>query len=197
MTQHYDSKIFYKIFFLFSGNFNSDTINDRSVAFENFLSYIYGRDVLRCSEPFRAFLYRRDLQESSHYLLHSQFEEASPILENLYWLLDKLHGDREMLLRVLCQLIVCLHAINNYELSYDYAQIAMPKFQSHLNDGFSKEFYIPFLHFCIRLWWLLGKDKRMFESKLEEARKLGKKVDGLSGLLDLLRDEISLPTLHS
>ena len=180
-----------------TGNFNSDVIAERSTAFETFLGHIYSRDVLRCSEPFRGFLYRRDLQESSHHLLHSQFEEACPILENLYWLLDKLHGDRELLLRVLCQLIVCLHAINNYDLSYDYAQLAFPKFQSHLNDSFCQEFYIPFLHFCIRLWWLLGRDKKAFESKLEEARKQGKRVDGVPGLLDILRDEISLPTLHT
>ncbi|XP_076063108.1 sorting nexin 21 [Oratosquilla oratoria] len=179
------------------GNFKTEVIAERSRAFELFLAYIYSRDVLKCSEPFITFLYKRDTQDINRHLLHSEFEEACPILENMYWLLAKLHDDREQVLRVLCQLVVCLHAVNNYELAYEYAKLALPRFESRLNDSIGTHLYIPFLHFCTRLWWTLGMDKHDFEKRLEELRKKGRRVDGVPGLLDLLRDEISLPSLHS
>ncbi|RXG62360.1 Sorting nexin-21 [Armadillidium vulgare] len=181
------------------GNFKIGVIEKRSTRFESFLSYVYSKDVLRCSEPFNSFLYRRELRESSHQLLHSEFESAIPILENLYWLLSKLHGDRDQLLRVLLQLIVCLHAVGNYELSHDYCLLALPRFEARLIDGntLAKELYVPFLQFCLRVWWILGRNKTIFEIKLENVRKEGQRIDGFPDLLDCLRDEINIPSIHS
>lgn len=187
------------LFISSTGNFKIDVIEERSLFFENFLTYIYSKDVLKCSEPFRAFLYRREMQESNHHLLHSRFEEAIPTLENQYWLLHKLRADRDQLLRVLLQLVVCLHAVENYELAYDYALLALPRFEARRIDGnnLAKEVYVPFLQFCLRLWWILGRNRSSFEAKLQQARNEGQKTEGLPDLLDCLRDEISLPSLHS
>ncbi|XP_042210726.1 sorting nexin-20-like [Homarus americanus] len=178
------------------GNFSMDVITDRCKGLARFMNFVQDEGVLSRTAVFSKFLYHPEVTISNNLLLHSQFEEACPILENTYILLSSLHWDTGLILRTLCQLIVCLHAVSNYDRAYVFSQIALKKFKSHSNRKIGKGLYFPLLMFCDSLWRLLGKDKTYIRSKIELLRKQRRQEDVVPNLLDVLRDEIALRTLH-
>lgn len=160
------------------------------------MNFVQDEGVLSRTAVFSKFLYHPEVMISNNLLLHSQFEEACPVLENTYILLNSLHWDTGLILRTLCQLIVCLNAVSNYERSYMFAQIALKKFKSPSNRRFGKGLYLPLLIFCDGLWRMLGKDRIYLKSKIEQLHKQRRQEDIIPNLLEVLRDEIALRTLH-
>ncbi|KAK7084532.1 hypothetical protein SK128_014666 [Halocaridina rubra] len=178
------------------GNFSVEVITERCKSLERFVNFVYAEDVLRRTAIFSNFLYGRELKMSDNLLLHSEFEEACPILEKTYVLLQGLHWDTGLVLRILCQLIVSLHCISDYEKTCQLAEIAMSRFLAPGNKKIKSELYLPFLFFCNSLWRTLGKDRTYIRGEIEQLQSLRKKEDCVPNLLDLLRDEIALKTLH-
>ncbi|XP_066990738.1 sorting nexin-20 [Macrobrachium rosenbergii] len=178
------------------GNFSVEVITERCKGLERFMNFVYAEDVLRRTAVFSNLLYGQEIKKTDNLLLHSEFEEACPLLERTYILLQGLHWDTGLVLRILCQWIVSLHYVSEYERSCQLAEIAMAKFMAPGNKKVKKELFLPFLNFCNALWRTLGKDRSLIRAEIERMQSLRKKEDGVPNLLDLLRDEIALRTLH-
>lgn len=179
----------------FSGNFSQEVIAERCKGLARFMNFVHEQEVLRRTAVFTKFLHESEVKISDHYLLLSQFEEACPVIENTFLLFYILHWDTGSLICKLCQLIVCFHALGNYEKSYKYAQIVLRKFEMLGNNKICNDLYMPLLCFCNSLWRVLGKDRTTIKTKIEQERK-ERKEEGVPNLLDILRDEITVRYLH-
>ncbi len=73
----------------FMGNFSGELISERSCAFEQFLDYVAATNDLRESQHFLAFLQEIELDEACRLLDERRNEQAVPILENCFRLLNK------------------------------------------------------------------------------------------------------------
>lgn len=71
------------------GNFSRDLIAERSAAFEAFLDHIVGQSALRESAHFLHFLQGIELTRACQLLDERRNEQAVPILENCFRLLNK------------------------------------------------------------------------------------------------------------
>lgn len=76
------------------GNFSSDLIAERSAAFEAFLDHVASTPVLRESEHFLRFLQEAELTRACQLLDERRNEQAVPLLENCFRLLNKIFMDR-------------------------------------------------------------------------------------------------------
>lgn len=177
------------------GNFSQEVIAERCKGLARFMNFVHEQEVLRRTAVFTKFLHESEVKISDHYLLLSQFEEACPVIENTFLLFYILHWDTGSLICKLCQLIVCFHALGNYEKSYKYAQIALRKFEMLGSNKICNDLYMPLLCFCNSLWRILGKDRTTIKTKIEQERK-ERKEEGVPNLLDILRDEITVRYLH-
>ncbi|KAK8400104.1 hypothetical protein O3P69_003062 [Scylla paramamosain] len=63
-------------------------------------------------------------------------------------------------------------------------------------EMFAKNFTFPLLVFCDNLWRILGKDRNAIRKKIDILNKQKAQEDVVPNLLDLLRDEIAIRTLH-
>lgn len=70
------------------GNFTSDLISERAIAFENFLDYVISVQSLRESESFLNFLQDDELNKACRLLDERRNEIAVPILENCFQLVS-------------------------------------------------------------------------------------------------------------
>lgn len=182
--------------FLSAGNFSMEVIRERCQGLSRFMNFVQDEGVLCHTAVFSKFLYQPEMAVSNNLLLHSQFEEACPILENTYLLLTSLHWDMGLILRTVCQLAVSFHAVGNYDRSFHFAQVALSKFRSASNRKIGKDLYPPLLMFCDGLWKTMGKDRSYIRTKIDQLRKHRRQEDVVPNLLDVLRDEIALRTLH-
>lgn len=73
------------------GNFTSDLVAERSELFEQFLDYVVGKTVLRESPYFLEFLQEIELVRACQLLDERRNEQAVPILENSFRLLNKVN----------------------------------------------------------------------------------------------------------
>ena len=70
------------------GNFTSDLISERALAFENFLDYCVSVPALRDSPSFLSFLQDDDVTRAAKLLDERRNESAVPILENCFQLVS-------------------------------------------------------------------------------------------------------------
>lgn len=82
-------KVFYFPKKAFIGNFSGELISERSGAFEQFLDYVAATAELRESQHFLAFLQEIELDQACQLLDERRNEQAVPILENCFRLLNK------------------------------------------------------------------------------------------------------------
>lgn len=73
----------------FMGNFSGELISERSGAFEQFLDYVAATTELRESPHFLTFLQEIELDQACQLLDERRNEQAVPILENCFRLLNK------------------------------------------------------------------------------------------------------------
>lgn len=71
------------------GNFSGELISERSGAFEQFLDYVAATTELRESPHFLTFLQEIELDQACQLLDERRNEQAVPILENCFRLLNK------------------------------------------------------------------------------------------------------------
>lgn len=159
------------------GNFTSDLINDRAVAFENFLDYSIGISALRDSEPFLSFLQDDELQRACLLLDERRNEQAVPILENTFQLVNKIYLDKSKpVLLLLCRLVAaCTTSPIPHPSSEKWAELALRRFD-HVSDVELLVLYIPLLNTCSYLFWQKGIDAKPIHDRLEEMARKGIKV---------------------
>lgn len=146
------------------GNFKQNTISDRSRRFEQFLHALSEIDSVRISAEFADFFYGSKLQEAHNALSQGSHRQALPILQDLWHVAQKIAGYRRPeTLAALIGLVVTSFMLEQYELSQSYVEIALQLIDGQYGQRYAK----PLLHFGIRLYWTLGKDKSDLERRLQ------------------------------
>ncbi len=135
------------------GNFNAQIIAERANAFEVFLDYIIGVPELRDSPHFLDFLQTDELVQACKLLDERRVEQAVPILENCFQLVNKVFLDKSKpVLLLLCRLVAaCASAPLPHPLSEKWAELALRRYE-HVCDTELLVLYIPLLHTVSYLW---------------------------------------------
>lgn len=164
-------------------NFTADIITERSVAFQHFLAYSYSIRELRQSLELAEFLYNREIQEAHSMMKLGQFEDSSVLLENVYFVQEKiLDVGHFSTYYTLCVLVACLNAVDNVTEAQKYAELALSLAAIHEKN----ELTVPLLVLAVRLWWAVGKDKKGLEKRLQEMKASGINIDKQPTLLELV-----------
>jgi sorting nexin-20 len=170
------------------GNFAPGVISERSAGFETFLEHIVTVEKLRESSSLSSFLQGREQREARQWMEAQRYDQAIPLLENSFRLLNKLHTDRHpTVMLTLCRLVACCSADPITTSAEHFADLALRRYEA-VSDADLLQFYVPLLQLCVQLWWSLGRDKRPLETRLEDLKRRGIKVDGCPTLLDALMD---------
>lgn len=160
------------------GNFTSDLISERSVSFENLLDYILTIPQLRDSEKFLSFLQDDELKKACTLIDERRNEQAIPILENTFMLLNKVYMDKSRpVLLILCRLVAaCTSSILiPLPMCMKYMELALRRFE-HVSDTEILVLYIPLLNTASYLYWQKGIDATAINERLEEMGRKGIKI---------------------
>ncbi|CRK97396.1 CLUMA_CG010786, isoform A [Clunio marinus] len=159
------------------GNFNSELISERALAFENFLDFVLTIPELRDSISFLSFLQDDDLSKACRLLDERRNEVAVPILENIFQLVNKIYLDKSKpVLLLLCRLVAaCTTSPIPHPSSEKWAELALRRFD-HVSDVELLVLYIPLLNTCSYLFWQKGRDAKQIQDRLEEMGRKGIKI---------------------
>jgi hypothetical protein len=159
------------------GNFTSDLISERSVAFENFLDYILSVAELRECEQFLNFLQDEDLSKACRLVDERRNELAIPILENSFQLLNKVFLDKSRpVLLLLCRLVAaCTSSPIPHPSSQKFTDLALRRFE-HVSDTEILVLYIPLLNSASYLYWQKGLDASAIKQRIDEMGRKGIKI---------------------
>jgi PX domain len=159
------------------GNFNSEVISERALAFENFLDYVISVPALRDSEQFLGFLQDDELDKACRLLDERRNEVAVPILENIFQLVNKVYLDKSKpVLLLLSRLVAaCTTSPIPHPSSEKWAELALRRFD-HVSDVDLLVLYIPLLSACSYLFWQKGRDAQQINDRLEELGRKGIKI---------------------
>lgn len=159
------------------GNFSADLIAERSALFEVFLDGIVTVAELRDSQYFLEFVQGEELAKSCQLLDERRNEQAVPILENCFRLLNKVYLDRsKCVLLLLCRLVAaCTTSPVPHPLAEKYAELALRRYEG-VCDTELLSLYIPLLQTCSHLWWQRGRNNKLIEDRLKDMTVRGMKV---------------------
>lgn len=159
------------------GNFTSELISERALAFENFLDYVISVSALRDSEPFLSFLQDDELDKACRLLDERRNELAVPILENTFQLINKIYLDKSKpVLLLLCRLVAaCTTSPIPHPSAEKWAELALRRFD-HVSDVDLLVLYIPLLNSCSYLFWQKGRDAQQINDRLEAMGRKGIKI---------------------
>ncbi|XP_030907718.1 sorting nexin-20 isoform X3 [Melopsittacus undulatus] len=148
-----------------TGNFTEEIINERKLAFKDYLRLLYSMKYIRRSKKFIDFLTRPELQEAYGCLRGGQYTKALEILLEVIGLQARLtRGNPVSIVPTLCAIVVCHKDLENPASAFEYGEKAL----SHLCMHTSHKYYIPLLETMITLAYELGKDFLSLQEKLEE-----------------------------
>lgn len=157
----------------FMGNFSTEVVEERVLLFTDFLLAIMDRGELRDSSHFLRFLQDPELQRACRLLDERRSEEALPILENCFVLLNKVYTYRSKdVLLVLCRLVAASsHPIPSPDAN-KWADLALRRFEG-VCDADLLQLYVPLIKACVYLFWKTGRDKTHLDTQLDGMRKRG------------------------
>ncbi|KAL1428936.1 hypothetical protein MTO96_016684 [Rhipicephalus appendiculatus] len=188
---------FSALFAALLGNFTTEVITERSLAFRHLLSRVHASPELRRSPEFAEFTWRREVCRAHRLMTAGQFEDASVLLENAYSVQEKVLGDGDPdTFTTLAVLTACLNAVDNVAEAQKYAELALSKRLPGSSASNPSDLEVPLLVLAIRLWWAVGKEKRELEERLRQVKDTGVNVDALPTLLELVLKKDSA-TLYS
>ncbi|KAH8374278.1 sorting nexin-20 isoform X1 [Drosophila serrata] len=169
------------------GNFKSELIGERSAAFEAFLTYVASQTKLRDSEEFLRFLQHDELSRACQFLDERRNENAIPILENCFRLLNKIYMNRSRpVLLILCRLVAaCTSSPVPHHAAERWALVALSRFET-LCDIDLLPLYIPLLHTCAHLWWQRGQDQKPITDRLTDMSKQGINIANTESLMQAI-----------
>uniref|UniRef100_A0A1B0CAW2 PX domain-containing protein n=1 Tax=Lutzomyia longipalpis TaxID=7200 RepID=A0A1B0CAW2_LUTLO len=161
------------------GNFSPDLIAERGGAFEVFLDHVVSHWELRESPHFLNFLQSIELERACRLLDERRNEQAVPILENCFRLLNKIFLDHSKpVLLLLCRLVAaCTTSPLPHPSAEEWAEVALRRYES-VCDTDLLSLYVPLLQTCTHLWWQKGRDNKLLEDRLRDFQKQGIKVSG-------------------
>lgn len=202
---------------IFIGNFNPEIISDRSAAFKKFLTYCLSIAEIRASKEFSSFLFFPELHEAKKLLMATNLEEAAIILENVYYIQEKLmtlnSKPNAQLIHTMCCIVACFNAVDCtneakmfankvFELLFDNGVLIKPAHPGasnvlQVNNLYeSCELVFPLILLSIRRRWFSGQKKVILENKLEELcrkQSLSRNYDSHPTLLEIiLKKQFSL-----
>lgn len=156
------------------GNFSSELIAERSYAFEGFLRCVVSNSKLRESAAFLYFLQDYELSQACQFIDERRNDNAIPLLENCFRLLNKIFTDRSRpVLLILCRLVAaCTNTPMPDSSAERWARLALSRYDT-LCDIDLLPLYIPLLHTCAHLWWQRGKDQKPITDRLDEMSRRG------------------------
>lgn len=165
------------------GNFTNELISQRALAFENFLDYILGVNLLKESEAFLSFLQDEELNKACRLCDERRNEIAVPILENIFQVVNKVYMDKSKpVLLLLCRLVAaCTTSPIPHPLSEKYVEIAIRRFE-HVSDVELLVLYCPLLNAASYLYWQKGIDDAAVKSRLDSMSKKGIRTKGILSL---------------
>lgn len=166
---------------LMLGNFSSETIAQRSRAFEQYLTHLFTIDCVRFSDEFKDFLYQRQIQEGIDCAQSGNFSRCVDVLEGHLPVQRGLQGDQHAdVVGTLCMLSACHQKLGNREAALRYAESALSCMDNNTNSAL----LVSLLHHTIYLCWLLNHEKSHLESRLASlGDKGGKSQELLSVIL--------------
>lgn len=148
-----------------TGNFTEEIINERKLAFKDYLRLLYSMKYIRRSKKFIDFLTRPELREAYGCLRGGQYTRALEILSEVIGLQERLtRGNPVSIVPTLCAIVVCHKDLENHASAFEYGEKALSRLQVHT----SHRYYIPLLETMIALAYELGKDFLSLQEKLEE-----------------------------
>uniref|UniRef100_K7FPP4 Sorting nexin 20 n=1 Tax=Pelodiscus sinensis TaxID=13735 RepID=K7FPP4_PELSI len=150
-----------------TGNFTEEMINERKLAFRDYLGFLYSMKYIRRSKKFIDFLTRPEMEEAYGCLRGGQYTKALEILVQVIALQEKLTKHCPVLIiPTLCAIVVCHKDLENPAGAYEYGEKALLRLQMHGGH----RYYIPLLETMITLAYELGKDFLSLQEKLEEIK---------------------------
>uniref|UniRef100_A0A674KFD9 Sorting nexin 20 n=1 Tax=Terrapene triunguis TaxID=2587831 RepID=A0A674KFD9_9SAUR len=150
-----------------TGNFTEEMINERKLAFRDYLGFLYSMKCVRRSKKFIDFLIRPEMEEAYGCLRGGQYTKALEILVQVVALQEKLTKHSPVLIvPTLCAVVVCHKDLENPASAYEYGEKALLRLQMHGGH----RYYVPLLETMITLAYELGKDFLSLQEKLEESK---------------------------
>uniref|UniRef100_A0A8C0H8G2 Sorting nexin 20 n=1 Tax=Chelonoidis abingdonii TaxID=106734 RepID=A0A8C0H8G2_CHEAB len=150
-----------------TGNFTEEMINERKLAFRDYLGFLYSIKCVQRSKKFIDFLIRPEMEEAYGCLRGGQYTKALEIFVQVIALQEKLTKHSPVLIvPTLCALVVCHKDLENLASAYEYGEKALLHLQMHGGH----RYYVPLLETMITLAYELGKDFLSLQEKLEESK---------------------------
>jgi len=172
------------------GNFKAEVITERTDAFHKFLNLIACSDKLLYSDYFHAFLCSDEQNEAVSFIKLGKFEEASPLLETIFYIREKLVTISHVtVLECLIELVACLAAVEADENAFRYGLVAAQCLQLLHGHPEVDRVRVPFLKLASSLAVSLGHDPKPYNKQLSELRYSGVKTDSAPSLLEVIRDK--------
>lgn len=171
------------------GNFSPEVISSRCTGFEAFLDLIGSTTQMRCCEAVTSFFQERELIDALKLIQDKQYYQAIPLLENCFWVMNKLQTDRApAVLRNLC-LWMCVAGESGDPSAVGLAGLAVRRFQG-VSDSDLLRYYVPLLSTAIELCRRHGKDGTPIVDHLESLIRRGIARPSTQPLLQMLLDDI-------
>ncbi|XP_032854810.1 sorting nexin-20 isoform X2 [Tyto alba] len=115
-----------------TGNFTEEIINERKLAFKDYLRLLYSMKYIRRSKKFIDFLTRPELQEAYGCLRGGQYTKALEILLEVIGLQERLTRSSPVsIVPTLCAIVVCHKDLENPASAFEYGEKALSHLHVH------------------------------------------------------------------
>ncbi len=180
------------------GNFKAEVITERTEAFHKFLNLIGNCDNLVYSEYFYSFLCSEEHNEAVSHIKLCRYQEAIPLLENIFYVREKLLTlSHAHVLQCLCELVATLAAVSRPEMAFSYALVAMRSLDLARGHPEAEAMRVSFLKEAASLAEQLGHNSKPFKKQLSELRYKGVRLENAKPLLELIRERYIHQASHT
>ncbi|XP_044750920.1 sorting nexin-20 [Coccinella septempunctata] len=164
---------------VFLGNFDNSLISSRSTGFETLLKHVSSNTKLRNSKSLLVFLQEPELTKAKDLLEKKEFNNAFPVLESIFLLLNKVFTDRSpAVLLSLCRLLGC--AVEAAGIKWrKWAELALHRYEG-VSDSDLLPLYVPLMQLCLKY----DLNKEDLEKRLLDLSKTGFVINETSSLLN-------------
>ncbi|XP_078607153.1 sorting nexin-21-like [Branchiostoma floridae x Branchiostoma japonicum] len=169
-----------------TGNFKTQTIAERSRAFEQYLQHLHSIPQVATCHEFLDFFYLEDIRKGYAMIRAGLYKESIPSLRNALHLQEKLLGEtHDTVLQTHCAIVVAYEALDELWHAQTYSETALNCVKGYLHHSF----LVPLLQTHISLCWRLGKDKKDWEAILHEVAAKGIDVNSGPTLKDIVMNK--------